>query len=199
MPDLAQPINALDHSRGPIDAPVSLLEYGDFECPNCKQAAPVVKLLLERFASRIRFVYRHFPLEAVHPHALQAAIAAEAAGVQDRFWPMHDQLFAGQPHFEPQDLRGYAMALGLDLDRYDADMLDKRHLESVRDHLRSGEASGVRATPTFFIDGRICDVSYGLHALAEGVETALRTYERHAGAAGADSPIAKASVRRRSP
>ena len=183
MPDLAQPIDASDHSRGPIDAPVSLLEYGDFECPNCKQAAPVVKLLLERFADRVRFVYRHFPLEGVHPHALQAAIAAEAAGAQGRFWPMHDQLFAGQQHLAPHDLRAYATKLGLDLDRYDADIAENRYLVRVRDHIRSGEASGVRATPTFFIDGRICDVSYGLQALVEGVETALRSHERHADAA----------------
>jgi protein-disulfide isomerase len=182
MLDLAQPIDSLDHSRGPTDAPVSLVEYGDFECPHCKQAAPVVNLLLERFSGRIQFVYRHFPLEAVHPHALPAAMAAEAAGVQGEFWSMHDRLFADQQHLEPADLRARALALGLDLDRYDAEIAGERHLQRVRDHLRSGDASGVRATPTFFLDGRICDVSYGFRALVEGVETALRSHERHGGA-----------------
>jgi protein-disulfide isomerase len=186
---LAQPIDALDHSRGPIDAPVSLVEYGDFECPHCKQAAPVVKLLLERFAGRVRFVYRHFPLEGVHPHALSAAVAAEAAGAQGRFWPMHDRLFADQQHLELPDLRARAQALDLDLHRYDADVADERYLARVRDHLRSGEASGVRATPTFFLDGRICDVSYGFRALVEGVEGALRKHERHAGTSGANQPL----------
>ena len=186
MPDLAQPIDSRDHSRGPTDAPVSLVEYGDFECPHCKQAAPVVKLLLERFNGRIRFVYRHFPLEAVHPHALAAAIAAEAAGVQGEFWSMHDRLFADQQHLEPPDLRARALALGLDLDRYDAEIAANRPLQRVRDDLRSGDASGVRATPTFFLDGRICDVSYGFQGLVEGVETALRNRERHAGAGEAD-------------
>jgi protein-disulfide isomerase len=189
MLDLAQPIDALDHSRGPIDAPVSLVEYGDFECPHCKQAAPVVRLLLERFAGRVRFVYRHFPLEGVHPHALSAAVAAEAAGVQGRFWPMHDRLFADQQHLELPDLRARAQALDLDLHRYDADVADERYLARVRDHIRSGKASGVRATPTFFLDGRICDVSYGFRALVEGVEGALRNHERHAGTSGANQRL----------
>src|ERR1700682_1114455 len=96
--DLAVPVGAADHILGASHAPVTVVEYGDFECPNCKQAAPAVKLLLERFPGRVRLVYRHFPLEQVHPHALHAALAAEAAAGQEKFWPMHDLLFYNQPH-----------------------------------------------------------------------------------------------------
>src|SRR4051812_30811732 len=97
-----------DHSRGAIHAPVIVVEYGDFECPNCKQAAPVVRLILERFAGGVRFVYRHFPLEEVHPHALLAAEAAEAVAREGMFWEMHDLLFANQPRLKPNQLHDYA-------------------------------------------------------------------------------------------
>src|SRR5687768_9434569 len=91
--ELALPVGSADHILGTSHAPVTLVEYGDFQCPNCKQAAPAVKLLLQRFHGRVRFVYRHFPLEEVHPYALQAALAAETAAAQGKFWPMHDLLF----------------------------------------------------------------------------------------------------------
>src|SRR5216117_2425428 len=96
--ELAVPVSAVDHALGASHAPVTVVEFGDFECPNCKQAAPAVKLLLERFEERVRFVYRHFPLMDVHPHALLAAQAAEAAGAQGKFWQMHDMLFDNQSH-----------------------------------------------------------------------------------------------------
>ena len=163
-----------DHVVGPAHAPVMVVEYGDFECPNCKQAAPAVKILMARFAGRVRFVYRHFPLEGVHPHALQAALAAEAAGAQGKFWPMHDRLFDSQSHFKLPQLRGYAERLELDMARYDADMAEQVYLQRVREHIESGEKSGVRGTPTFFVDGAIQDVSFGLQHLFERVEEALR-------------------------
>jgi hypothetical protein len=109
--ELAIPVSAGDHVLGAAGAPVTVVEYGDFECPNCKQAAPAVKLLLQKFAGRVRFVYRHFPLEGVHPHALHAALAAEAAGAQGRFWPMHDLLFENQSHLKLPQLRRYAERL----------------------------------------------------------------------------------------
>src|SRR5580765_6847498 len=105
--ELAVPVQNTDHVMGASHAPVTLVEYGDFECPNCKQAAPAVKLLLERFAGRLRLVYRHFPLEEVHPHALHAALASEAAAGQGKFWPMHDLLFENQNHLKLPQLRGY--------------------------------------------------------------------------------------------
>ena len=172
--ELAVPVTAVDHVLGPAQATVTVVEYGDFECPNCKQAAPVVKRLLERFAGRIRTVYRHFPLVEVHPHALHAAQAAEAAGAQGKFWPMHDLLFENQRHLELRHLRGYAERLGLDMGRYAMEMTDQHHLQRVREHIEGGNLSGVRATPTFYVNGRIQDVSFGLHVLGDGIESALR-------------------------
>jgi protein-disulfide isomerase len=171
--ELAVPVGAADHVLGPAQAPVTVVEYGDFECPNCKQAAPAVKLLHQRFANRARIVYRHFPLEEVHPHALLAAQAAEAAGGQGRFWEMHDLLFDNQSHLKLRQLRDYAERLELDMTRFNADLDDEVYLQRVREHIQSGHRSGVRATPTFFVNGMIQDVSFGLHLLVEGVEAAL--------------------------
>jgi protein-disulfide isomerase len=171
--ELSVPVKASDHNLGPSHAPVTLVEYGDFECPNCKQAAPAMKLLLQRFAGRVRLVWRNFPLEEVHPHALQAALAAEVAASQGKFWPMHDLLFDNQRHLKPAQLRGYAERLELDMRRYDADMADTVYLQRVREDIESGRASGVRATPTFYFNGMIQDVSAGLQALFDRAEAEL--------------------------
>jgi len=171
--ELSAPVNAADHYLGPSHAPVTVVEYGDFECPNCKQAAPAMKLLLGRFAGRVRLVWRNFPLEEVHPHALDAALAAEVAAGQGKFWPMHDLLFDNQRHLKRPQLRGYAERLELDLRRYDAEMDDTVYLQRVREDIESGRASGVRATPTFFLNGVIQDVSFGLQALRERVARLL--------------------------
>jgi protein-disulfide isomerase len=167
--ELAVPVSTADHALGASHAPVTVVEYGDFECPNCKQAAPAVKLLLERFPGRVRLVYRHFPLEEVHPHALHAALAAEVAAGQGKFWPMHDLLFDNQRHLKLPQLRGYAQRLELDLLRYDAEMEGELYLQRVREQIEGGERSGVRATPTFFLNGTVQDVSFGLQALFEKV------------------------------
>jgi protein-disulfide isomerase len=174
--ELALPVGAADHVLGPSQASVTVVEYGDFECPNCKQAAPAVKIMLARFAGRVRFVYRHFPLEGVHPHALQAALAAEAAGAQGKFWPMHDLLFENQRQLELPQLRRYAQQLDLDMARYDVEIMDERHLQRVREHIASGERSGVRGTPGFFINGVVQDVSFGMEHLLEGVAAALKRW-----------------------
>lgn len=171
--ELAAPVGASDHSLGPDHAAVTVVEYGDFECPSCKQAAPAVKLLLERFEGRVRFVYRHFPLEEVHPHALLAAEVAEIAAAQGKFWQMHDLLFGNQLHMKVAQLRSYAERLQLDLARYTAELDDHIYLQRVREHQQSGRDSGVRSTPGFFVNGRIQDVSYGLSSLAAAVEAAL--------------------------
>jgi protein-disulfide isomerase len=173
MPDLSDPVNASDHVLGPEHAPVVVVEYGDFECPNCKQAAPSVKLLLERFPNRVRFAYRHFPLEEAHPHALVAAEAAECAGDQGRFWEMHDRLFAHQDHLMPKHLERYAEEIGLDMARYIAEMDDRVYLQRVREHQDSGRRSHLRATPGFFVNGRIQDVSAGLQGLFDAVDVHL--------------------------
>jgi protein-disulfide isomerase len=169
------PVSPADHTIGPAHARVTVVEYGDFECPNCKQAAPAIKLLLDRFKDRIRFVYRHFPLEEVHPHALLAAEAAESAGAQGKFWPMHDLLFDNQAHLKANHLRNYAERLELDLTRYAADMKDHVYLQRIREHEQSGRESGVRGTPTLFVNRNIQDVSFGMPALFKVVGTALRS------------------------
>ena len=172
--ELSLPVGGADHILGPSHAAVTVVEYGDFECPNCKQAAPAVKLLLQHFNGRVRFVWRNFPLEEVHPHALPAALVAEAAGGQGKFWPMHDQLFDNQAHLKPPQLRHYAERLELDLARYDIEMKEDYYLQRVREHMESGRASGVRGTPGFFVNGAIEDVSFGMQRLFDRVEGALR-------------------------
>jgi protein-disulfide isomerase len=172
--ELTVPVNATDHILGAAHGSVAVVEYGDFECPNCKQAAPAVKMLLEHFKGRIRFAFRNFPLEEVHPHALSAAEAAECAGAQQRFWPMHDLLFDSQPHLKLPQLRSYSERLQLDMSRYDLEMDDHVYLQRVREHMQSGRESGVRATPTFFVDGKLKDVSFGMRSLFDAVEAALR-------------------------
>ena len=168
------PVTHADHILGNEHAPVTLVEYGDFECPNCKQAAPAVKMILGHFAGRIRFVWRHFPLEEVHAHALHAALASEAAGAQRKFWPMHDVLFANQSHLKDAQLERYAGDLQLDLARFRSDMAHDAYLQRVREHLADARQSGVRSTPTFFVNGAIQDVSFGLQALHQRIEQALR-------------------------
>jgi protein-disulfide isomerase len=130
----------------------------------------VLKLLLARFPMHLRLVYRHFPLEEVHPHALPAALAAETAGAQGRFWAMHDLLFEDPRHLKPADLRRRAERLELDITRYDFEMADTVYLQRVREHIDSGHRSGVRATPGFFLDGRRIDSSFGIEEVAKRVE-----------------------------
>jgi protein-disulfide isomerase len=172
--ELAVPVGPNEHQLGRLHAAVTVVEYGDFECPNCKQAAPAVKLLLSRFAGQISLIWRQFPLEEVHPHALHAALASEAAAGQGKFWPMHDLIFDNQRHLKLPQLRGYAERLDLEMQRYDAEMRDAIYLQRVREDMEGGAASGVRATPTFFVNGAIQDTSFGLQALFGKVESELR-------------------------
>jgi protein-disulfide isomerase len=171
---LAVPVEPADHMQGPLHARVTIVEYGDFECPSCRMAAPTVPLLLERYANKIRFVYRHFPLEDAHPHALAAAEAAEAAAAQGRFWPMHDLLFHHQAHLKEKDLQRYAEDLGLDGVRFKAEMADHIYLQRVREQMDGGRRSHLRATPTFFVDSVLIDVSYGMAALHDAVAAAVK-------------------------
>jgi protein-disulfide isomerase len=171
---LSVPVSAIDHVQGPEHAHVTVVEYGDFECPNCKQAAPAVKLLLQRSPGRVRFAFRNFPLTEVHPHAMQAAEAAECAGAQGQFWPMHDLLFDNQLHLKPSHLHSYAERLGIDMTRYTAEVDDHVYLQRVREHQKSGHDSGVRGTPAFFVNGRLQDVSFGMQGLFSAVEAALK-------------------------
>ncbi len=152
-PRLTVPISGRDHVRGPAVARYTLLEYGDFECPYCGAAHRVVEQLLAMMGEEITFAFRHFPLSQVHPHAQQAAEAAEAAGAQGRFWEMHDMLFEHQDRLGAQDLLGYAAALRLDLRRFALELEQRVHAPRVREDFMSGIRSGVNGTPTFFVNG----------------------------------------------
>jgi protein-disulfide isomerase len=170
---LTVPPEPTDHYQGPEHARVTLVEYGDFECPNCKMAATTPTLLLERFPNKLRFIYRNFPLVDAHPHALLAAEAAEAAGGQGKFWPMHHLLFLNQAHLTDKYLLRYAAELGLDMARYVAEMDDHIYLQRVREHIEGGRRSHIRATPTFFINGVVQDISFGMKALHDAVAAAV--------------------------
>ena len=171
---LAVPVNQTDHVLGPASAAVTVVEYGDFECPSCGQAYPAVGMLLKHFEGRMRFVFRHFPLREVHPHAELAAEAAEAAGAQGKFWEMHHLLFEHQSHLKAKSLREYAQKLELDLGRYDFEMKDQVYLQRVQEHIAGGVKSGIRATPTFYINGELHDTSFGFQQLQGAIDAALR-------------------------
>jgi protein-disulfide isomerase len=163
-----------DHSHGSMHAPVTLVEYGDFECPSCKVAIQTPRLLLDRFPNRIRFIFRHFPLQEAHPHALLAAEVAETAAAQGKFWEMHDKLFENQAHLKDRDLYRYAGDIGLDLARYSAEMDDHIYLQKVREQMDGGRRSHIRSTPTFFVNGVVQDTSFGMQALHDAVAAAVR-------------------------
>src|SRR6185312_3392620 len=157
----------VDHVRGPEDAPL-LVEYGDYECPYSRRAFREIERAERRLEGGLRFVFRHFPLTDIHPHALAASAAAEAASLQDRFWDMHELLYHRQKALGEEDLRRYASDLELDLDRFDDDRKSERVLDRIRRDVDSGVASGeVLGTPTLFIDGIVYRDSYEADSLLE--------------------------------
>ncbi|WP_295950750.1 thioredoxin domain-containing protein [Rhodoferax sp.] len=167
-------LSAADHVLGPPEARLTLVEYGDYECPACIQAEPLVRHLVDTEGHRLRFVFRHYPLVEVHPHAELAAEAAEAAAAQGKFWPMHHLLFAQRQHLDAAALAGYAETVGLDMLRYHGEMNDRIYTQRVQEHRRAGDRSGLRATPTFFLNDAVVDVSFGFEKLTEAVHTALK-------------------------
>jgi Na+/H+ antiporter NhaA len=170
--DLSVPVDPeRDHIRGPRTAPVTMVEYGDFECPYCGQAEPVVRALLADFGD-VRYVWRHLPLTDVHPQAQLAAEAAEAAGVQDEFWAMHDKIFEHQDALHLDDLIGYAEEIGLDLDLFRQAMEDRRGASQVASDVESADLSSVSGTPTFFINDRRHYGKYDIETLSAAVRTA---------------------------
>jgi Na+/H+ antiporter NhaA len=160
-----------DHIRGPIDAPVTVVEYGDFECPYCGQAEPVVRELLRDFGD-VRYVWRHLPLSDVHPRAQLAAEAAEAAANQGAFWEMHDLLLVHQDALRPSDLVGYAEQLGLDVERFTNELREHDDAARVADDVDSADLSGVSGTPTFFVNGRRHYGAYDIASLSAAVRAA---------------------------
>jgi len=169
MTAVKRAVDVKDWMRGSADAPVTLLEYADFECSFCSQAFRELKRLEQVLGDRVRFVFRHFPITRAHPHAQLAAEAAEAAGAQGKFWEMHDTLFTNQDALELSDLLAYADDLGLDRARFTRDLQEHRFLPKVRRDFMAGVRSGVNGTPTLFIDGKRWDGPYAATALLAGI------------------------------
>jgi len=162
---LTLPVSDRDHVQGPAGAPVTLVEYGDYECPHCGRAYPIVKEAQQRMGRRLQFVFRNFPLRESHPHAQHAAEAAEAAGAQGKFWEMHDRLFERQFALDDDYLIEYAVDLGLDQERVRTELAQGIYQPRVREDFRSGVTSGVNGTPTFFINGMRYDGAWDLEPL----------------------------------
>jgi protein-disulfide isomerase len=170
---LTVPVSQRDHQQGPEAAPVTLVEYGDYECPYCGEAYPIVKEIKLRLGDRLRFVFRNFPLTQSHPHAEHAAEAAEAAGAQGKFWQMHDYLFEHQQALDDAHLVHYAVALHLDEETFKREVTTHAHANRVREDFMSGVRSGVNGTPTFYINGVRHDASYELETLLAAIEAAM--------------------------
>jgi protein-disulfide isomerase len=169
---LALPVSERDHVQGPATAPVTLVEYGDYECPFCGQAYVIVQELQRRLGDGLRFVFRNFPLTDAHPHAEHAAEAAEAAAAQGRFWEMHDYLYEHQRALDDGHLLEAAERLGLDVARFQEELEAHTHAARVREDFMSGVRSDVNGTPTFFINGVRHDDSYDLETLLAALESA---------------------------
>jgi protein-disulfide isomerase len=150
---LAVPVSKRDHFQGPFNAPSTLLEYGDYECPACGAAQPLTKAIQTAMQDQLRFVFRNFPLRNVHPHSERAAEAAEAAGAQGSFWEMHDMLFENQIALDDEDLARYAADLGLNVARFIDELRSGVYAPRVQEDFSSAIRSGVNGTPTFFING----------------------------------------------
>jgi protein-disulfide isomerase len=164
---LTPPVGTRDHAQGPADAPVTLVEYGDYECPHCGRAYPIVKDVQRRLGSKLRFVFRNFPLKESHPHAEHAAEAAE--GAHGRFWQMHDMLFEHQQALLDRDLVGYATAIGLDATVFENELRAHTYKARVREDFTGGVRSGVNGTPAFFINGVRFDDSWDPDTLTEAL------------------------------
>jgi protein-disulfide isomerase len=161
-----------DHIQGQADAPVTLVQYGDYECPYCGEAYPIIKEIQSEMGERLRFVFRNFPISTSHPHAEQAAEAAEAANAQGKFWEMHDLLYERQQNLTDEDLHRYAEELGLDVERFDKEMAEHVQAQRVHEDFMSGVRSGVNGTPTFYINGVRHDDSYETDVLRDALERA---------------------------
>ena len=166
---LHAPVTERDHAQGPASAAVTLVEYGDYECPHCGRAYPIVKELQRRFGPKLRFVFRNFPLREIHPHAAHAAEAAEAAASQGLFWEMHDALFEHQNALDDLHLIQYAVDIGADDQRLREELASHTHASRVRDDFMTGVRSGVNGTPTFFINGIRHDYSWDIATLTEAL------------------------------
>ena len=146
-------INGKDHIQGKAGAPIDLVEYGDYQCPHCGRAYPIVKSIQATLGDKLKFVFRNFPLQEIHPHALNAAIATEAAALQNKFWEMHDIAFENQNHLDDVHLVKYAQKIGLDVEQFKKDFEKEALLQKVEADFEGGIRSGVNGTPSFFVNG----------------------------------------------
>ena len=162
-----------DHIQGPTSAAATLIEYGDYECPYCGQAYPIIKEIQRRLGNKLRFVFRNFPLTEIHLHAQHAAEAAEAAAAQNKFWEMHDYLYEHQQALDEEHLEKYAAKVGLDLGRFNNDMSTHAHAGRIREDFLSGIHSGVNGTPTFYINGIRYNDSWDLETLLETLRSVI--------------------------
>ena len=167
------PVSERDHSFGPTDAPVTLVEYGDLECLHCRKVNPIIRSLRERLGNRLRYVFRHFPISSIHPNAQLAAEATEAAGAQGKFWEMYDYLFQHQTELERVHLIKYAEELDLDLEQFEQDLDEHKYAAKVNEDFLSGVRSGVNGTPTFFINGQRYDGPWDFESLIDAIEKPL--------------------------
>ena len=172
---LAVPVSERDHHQGPATAAVTLVQYGDYECPYTRLSTTIVRAIQQQLGEQLRFVYRNFPLTEIHPHALHAALAAEAAAAQRRFWQMHDVIFHHQHTLEDADLEQFAEAVGLDLQQYARALAEQRSLARIEEDVEGGERSGVQGTPTFFINEVLYRGSWEREALLAALQAASRT------------------------
>lgn len=177
MAKLRVPVGPDDHVQGPADAPVTLVEYGDYECPHCGRAYPVVKALQKEFGNRLRFVFRNFPLRESHPHAEAAAETAEFAGEHKKFWEMHDLIFENQGALSDRLLGELTQQLGLDADALQESLRSDTFSERVARDFSGGVRSGVNGTPTFFINGARHDGSFDIATLADAIREAAATHK----------------------
>jgi protein-disulfide isomerase len=178
MSSLAPPVGPDDHAQGPADAPVTLVEYGDYECPHCGAAHPIVKAVQSRLGDRLRLIFRHFPIASNHPHAEHAAEMAEAAADRGKFWEMHDLLYENQDALEDADLAGYAGSLGIDPAWAASALQSGTFAERVRANFLSGVRSGVNGTPTFFINGVRHEGAWDEASLLQAIANAAVIAER---------------------
>jgi protein-disulfide isomerase len=172
---LAVPVSERDHSQGPATAAVTLVQYGDYECPYTRRSTWVVQAIQQQLGDQLRFVFRNFPLTEIHPHALHAALAAEAAAAQGKFWQMHDYIFHHQHTLEDSDLEQFAEAVSLDMQQFAHAMAEQRALARIEEDVEGGERSGVQGTPTFFINGVLYRGSWEHDALLAALQAASRT------------------------
>ncbi len=151
---LKPPVNEKDHVQGNANARIELVEYGDYECPHCGRAYPIIKKIQQQMGNDLKFIFRNFPISEAHPHAEAAALAAEAAALQQKFWEMHDMIFEHQDQLEWEHLLAYAQALKLDLNRFKSDVKSKALQDKIEADFESGIRSGVNGTPSLFINGK---------------------------------------------